>query len=256
MKWSRVPKLVVAAAAALAVVAPLRAHAQFAVFDSANLVQNTLNELNTLQATVNQMTQIAHEITSLAHEVQNLTNQPAGVTAALLNAYNGAYVALNGTWTSINGLASNLTTVSTKYATLFPNRQTSSLTPATALTPTQILSQTQGYLNEVRVDLQGVDQVTAQVAQQQPALMASLNAAAGSLNTASGTTQTGNAIGQIALIQAQQLQQITTLLMAINQAQATTYAQNAEMMDSDAALGVTVSVAPAASAAAPVAYYP
>jgi len=243
--------------AAVLCIAPLRpARAQFAVIDAANLVQNTLNELNTLQTTVNQMIQIANETTSLAHEVQNLTNAPAALTAQLLGAYNDAWQSVNSTWTSIDGLASNLTNVATRYAALFPNRQTTASTTATALTPTQILTQTQGYLNQVRIELQGVDQVTAQVGAQQPALLASLNSAVGLLNAAQGTTQIGNATGQIAAVEAQQMQQLATLLMAINQAQATALSQDAEMLDSDAALGVTVSVTPAAAVAAPVPYYP
>jgi P-type conjugative transfer protein TrbJ len=246
----------VSLAALLCLGPPELASAQFAVFDATNLVQNTMSALNTLETTVNQMTQIANQITSLAHQVQNLTNQPAAMTAQLLSAYNNTWNALNSTWGSVNGLASNLTTVATRYASLFPNRQTTAITPATALTPTQILSQTQSYLNQVRIDLQGVDQVTAQVSQQQPALLGSLNAAVNQLNGASGTTQIGNAQGQLAAVQAQQLQQITTLLMAINQAQVTLYAQNAEMADSDAALAITVATTPPAAAAAPVSYYP
>lgn len=247
---------VVALAAGLSI-GPLQpVQAQWAVIDATNLVQNTMSALNTLKTTVNQMTQIANEITSLAHEVQNLTNQPAAVTANLLGAYNNAWQALNSTWGSINGLASNLTTVVTRYAALFPDRQTGSVTPATALTPTQILSQTQGYLNQTRIDLQGVDQVTAQVAQQQPALLASLNSAVGLLNSASGVTQVTNASGQIQAVQAQQMQQLITLMMSINEAQVTLMAQNAEMVDSDAALAVTVTAAPTAAAPAPVTYYP
>ena len=49
------------------------------VFDPWNYAKNTLTELNTLQATINQATQISNELQQLAYEVQNLRNIPVGV---------------------------------------------------------------------------------------------------------------------------------------------------------------------------------
>jgi P-type conjugative transfer protein TrbJ len=49
------------------------------VFDPWNYAKNTLTELNTLQATINQATQISNQLRQLAYEVQNLQNIPNGV---------------------------------------------------------------------------------------------------------------------------------------------------------------------------------
>lgn len=64
-------------ALAFACVAP--GDAQFTVFDPANFAKNTLTELHTLEATLNQATQITNEFKQLAYEVQNLQNIPSGI---------------------------------------------------------------------------------------------------------------------------------------------------------------------------------
>jgi P-type conjugative transfer protein TrbJ len=58
---------------------PQPAAAQVTVFDPANYAKNTLTELNTLQTTINQATQIANQLQQLAYELQNLRNIPNGV---------------------------------------------------------------------------------------------------------------------------------------------------------------------------------
>jgi len=233
-----------------------QARAQWAVIDVANLMQNTMNELHTLETTVNQMTQIANQVTSLGNQLQNLTNVPASVTAALLSQYVNTWNQLNSTWSSIGGLASNLTTVATKYQTLFPNWTPTSGPGTAALTPTQILSQTGAYLNEARQDLEGVAAVTAAVAKAQPALMSQLQETLMRLNFDKGTTAMDNDLGQLQAINAQQLQQITTLIMANDQAQAAILSQQVQMQSADAAMAITVSAPPTPAPAAPVAYYP
>ncbi|MBC5815051.1 MAG: P-type conjugative transfer protein TrbJ [Candidatus Eremiobacteraeota bacterium] len=67
--------------ALLAVVLALAqpALAQVTVFDPVNYAKNTLTELNTLQITINQATQISNELRQLAYEVRNLQNIPSGV---------------------------------------------------------------------------------------------------------------------------------------------------------------------------------
>ncbi len=49
------------------------------VFDAANYAKNTMTELNTLQTTINQATQITNQLKQLAYEVQNLRNIPNGI---------------------------------------------------------------------------------------------------------------------------------------------------------------------------------
>jgi P-type conjugative transfer protein TrbJ len=49
------------------------------VFDPSNYAKNTLTELNTLQTTINQATQIANELKQLAYEVRNSQTNSNGV---------------------------------------------------------------------------------------------------------------------------------------------------------------------------------
>jgi type IV secretion system protein TrbJ len=54
------------------------AFAQITVFDPANFAKNTLTELNTLQTTINQATQISNQLKQLALQLQNAQNIPNG----------------------------------------------------------------------------------------------------------------------------------------------------------------------------------
>jgi P-type conjugative transfer protein TrbJ len=68
-----------ALAAALSLSLTRSAAVGVVVFDPWNYAKNTLTELNTLQATINQATQISNQLQQLAYEVQNLQNIPNGV---------------------------------------------------------------------------------------------------------------------------------------------------------------------------------
>jgi P-type conjugative transfer protein TrbJ len=68
-----------ALAAALSLTLNQSAAVGVVVFDPWNYAKNTLTELNTLQATINQATQISNQLRQLAYEVQNLQNIPNGV---------------------------------------------------------------------------------------------------------------------------------------------------------------------------------
>lgn len=49
------------------------------VFDPFNYAKNTLTEINTLQTTINQATQIENELKALAYDLRNLQNFPSGL---------------------------------------------------------------------------------------------------------------------------------------------------------------------------------
>ena len=68
--------IALAVAFSLSLVQP--ASAQVTVFDPANYAKNTLTELNTLQTTINQATQISNQLQQLAYQVQSLRNIPNG----------------------------------------------------------------------------------------------------------------------------------------------------------------------------------
>ena len=228
-----------------------RTEAQWVVIDPANLAQNILNVFNTLTTTVNQATQIANQITQLAHETQNLVNLPAALANQLLSAYMQAFNALNQTWGSINGLAANLTTLVTRYNALYPNRQIGA-----NLSSTQVLAQTQGFLVQIRGDLQGAGQMTAQVAQQMPTTRANLQMAVSALNTASGADTSIQASGQIQAVMATQLAQTNALILGMNQAQVSMLAQTVQDRDDAAKRHADLIVPMAPAPANPVPYVP
>ena len=77
MKKNPFSAIALAVALSFALVQP--AAAQITVFDPANYAKNTLTELNTLQTTINQATQISNQLQQLAYQLQSLRNIPNGV---------------------------------------------------------------------------------------------------------------------------------------------------------------------------------
>ncbi len=251
----KVSKMSVGTAAALlfctAAMTPKPASAQWVVIDPTNLVENILNEYNTLQATVNQATQIANELQQIALAVQSLQQLPASILNGLLADYLSACNQLKNSFASINGLASNLTSVTSKYNSLFPNRQ---LSPG--LTASQVLSQSQQFLTQARTELQGVDQVTAQVGAQAAQMTSDLSINVGALNSADGDVKALQAVGQIEAEIATEIAQLNTLIMAMNQAQTTELAQQVQDREDAIRRTIDIGVTPPAAPASPVAYFP
>jgi P-type conjugative transfer protein TrbJ len=227
------------------------AQAQFAVIDAANLAQNIMTEVHTLQTTVNQATQIANQITQLAHEATNLINLPAALAAQLLNAYMGAFTALNQTWSSINGLAGNIVTLTARYNTLYPNRQIGG-----TVTPAQVIAQTQNFLIESRTELQGADQLAAQVAAQMPSNQTQLSTAVTSLNSSPGALNAIQSAGQIEAVTALELAQTNALILGMNQAQVSMLAQEVQDRDDAEKRATDLAVQYPAAPASPVPYVP
>jgi P-type conjugative transfer protein TrbJ len=257
---ARASLLAVLAAVPLSLFLSKPAEAQWVVVDPSNLVENTLNELNTLQTQlntvqiqVNQATQIANQVTQLAHETTNLVNLPTSMVNQLLSAYMNAYRSLNQTWTSINGFASNLQNMVNRYEAMFPNRQGSS---SGTLTPTMALQQTQGFLTQVRNDLQGVGKMVAQVSQQMPQTQANLQTAVQALNSSTGADSSIQSTGQIEAVVAQQIAQTNSLILAMNQAQLSMMAQQTQDRDDAAKRHSDLTVHMAAAPASPVPYVP
>jgi P-type conjugative transfer protein TrbJ len=229
-----------------------RAEAQWAVIDAANLAQNILTEFNTLTTTVNQVTQIANQVTSLSHEVQNLVGLPAALVNQILNAYLQVMNSLNQTWGQINGLAANLNTLVARFNQRYPNRQLG----VGNLTPQQILAQTQTFLTQVRGELQGADQLVAQVTGQMPANQQTLQSATNTVNTATGALSAIQGTGQIQSVMAMEIAQTNALIAAMNQAQTAMLAQEVQDRDDAAKKAADLAVQYPAAPANAVPYVP
>lgn len=238
-------------ALALGAALPQTARAQWVVFDPTNFSENVLTEFNTLETTVNQATQISNELRQIALQIQNLQQLSPATLSALLRDYVTDSNQLQSTFTSINGLAANLATSSSRYNTLFPNRQ---ITPG--LTAAQVSTQSQAFLTQARSELPGVDQVTAQVAAQTTQQTGDFTTNVSALNAANGNVQALQAVGHIAAQIVTELAQTNALIMAMNQAQTTVSGQQVQDRDDAARRTLDVSAAAAPAAAAPVTYLP
>ena len=63
------------------------ARAQLTVVDPANLAQNIVTALHSIQTVLNQITQLSHEVQSLAYQEQNLQNMPSSISSNILGQY-------------------------------------------------------------------------------------------------------------------------------------------------------------------------
>ncbi|NVN10382.1 P-type conjugative transfer protein TrbJ [Nguyenibacter vanlangensis] len=67
----------------MTIVAPSRAHAQWAVFDGANFGQNVLQAARALQQIDNQITELANQAQMLVNQARNLASLPLSTLATL-----------------------------------------------------------------------------------------------------------------------------------------------------------------------------
>ena len=253
---STVFSLAVAAVLAIApLAAPRPAYALFGVgdivLDPSNLVQNILTAARTLAMTVNQATQIANQVRSLANELQNLQNMPAALATQLLGDYVNAYNQLQAAWGIVNGLASNLASVTADYNALFPDR---SIGPN--FTPAQLQTQTQNYVTQVRRELQGVDQITAQIAADMPTQRTNLQTQLGLVQRSSGAKDVMQAQAHIQGQIVTEIAQTNALIMAMNQAQTTLSAQHVQMVEDARRRSADIRVLPPPAPANPANYMP
>jgi type IV secretion system protein TrbJ len=202
------------------------AHAQWAVIDNSNLVENVVTALHSVQTVLNQATQLSHEVQSLAYQVQNLQSMPGGVSSATLSQYTSEFSQLVATMQSINGIAQNVATLAARYDSTFPNTSLA-LGP---LSSANVMTQVAGWLNQSRSVYQGAYNTQAQV-------MTSLGADSATVQTllqASGTShgsldaiEAGNEIaGQVA----SQLMKLNQQMASSNQAQMNWIAEQTQLI--------------------------
>ena len=202
-----------------------QARAQWAVIDVANLGENILTAMQTLQSNINEAQQIANQIQQINNEIRNLQQFPGALSASLLGNYVNSWTQMRNTFAAINGLSANLGTLAVNYQNLFPARG------AGGLSAPQVLAQLQAYLTQARRTYQGVYQesgaVMAGLAQAQTDMQSTLaasNGASGNLDAIQAQTQM---VAQVARLLMQQNAQVASM----NQAHADWLNQQMEMMD-------------------------
>ena len=201
------------------------AHAQFAVIDPANLIENIISALQNVAAVANQVTQLSHEVQSLANQAQNLQNLPASISGQVLGQYVQQYGQLVQAVGAIQGIAHDVATLTQQYDTMFPN------TPLAAgpLNYQTVMGQLTGWLGQTRSVYQGAYQTQAQVMQSLGADSSSIEALltqSGASHGALDATQAGNQLtGQVA----SQLLKMNQQMATMNQAQLTWIAEQTQL---------------------------
>ena len=95
-----------------------RAHAQYPVIDAANLIQSTLNQINTYTTTLNQARQIANQVQSLANQARNLQSLPTTMMGDLTSTI-GQYTAV---LQQAQGLTYQLQGIQAQFQRLYPQQ--------------------------------------------------------------------------------------------------------------------------------------
>lgn len=190
----------IAVATALLLAPVQRAEAQVAVFDAANFAKNSLNEANTLQATINQATQIENQLQQISYEVQNLKNIPNGVWGQIQSDL-GALTKVVKVGQSISYADANLTG---EFTAMYPGYHAPT-------NYTQSYAQWgQNSLGGIQGALAAANLQSSQFATEQ-ATFANLQSLSDSATGNMQAVQVGN---MIAIAQVQQLQKLRQLQMA------------------------------------------
>ena len=116
--WSRMSITMALALGLLLVGGIRRAHAQYPVIDAANLIQSTLNQINTYTTTLNQARQIANQVQSLANQAQNLHSLPTTIMGDLTGTI-GQYTAV---LQQAQGLTYQLQGIQGQFQRLYPHQ--------------------------------------------------------------------------------------------------------------------------------------
>ena len=202
------------------------AHAQFAVIDPANLIENIISALQDLASVANQAVQLEHEVESLSHEMQNLQSLPGGLSSSTLSQYVSEYSSLVATMQGIDGIARSVANLTAQYDATFPNTALAT----GPLSYGNVMSQMTNWLSQSRSVYQGAYQTQAQVMNALGAdsdnveqLLTQSGASSGALDA----IEAGNAItGQVA----SQLMKMNAQMAATNQAQMNWLAQQTQMV--------------------------
>lgn len=213
-------------ALALIVVPARDAHAQWAVLDVANLGENILTAMQTLQSNVNEAQQIANQIQQLNNEFQNLQKMPGALSGALLGDYIAAWTKMTNTFAAINGLSANIGALAVNYNSLYPARG------GAPLSGPQVIAQLQQYLAQARKTYQGVYEQSGAVMAALPQAQLDLAKTLAASSGASGNLDAIQAQTQVTAQVAQLLVQQNAQIAAMNQAQADWLNQQMEMLDS------------------------
>lgn len=202
----------------LPVVASAPAHAQWAVYDAANHVQNVLTAARELQQVNQQAQSLLNEATMLENQARNLANLPFSVLAPLEQSLAQTEAIVGQT----QGLSYNLSSIDQAFSQTYPQALASPTSAAqmTADAQTRWQNARGAYQDGLRVQtgaVQNLDATRSQI----DSLVTSSQSATGALQAA----QSGN---QLTALQTRQLADLTAVITAMGRAQALEGARQVE----------------------------
>lgn len=202
----------------LPVVASAPAHAQWAVYDAANHVQNVLTAARELQQVNQQAQSLLNEATMLENQARNLANLPFSVLAPLEQSLAQTEAIVGQT----QGLSYNLSSIDQAFSQTYPQALASPTSAAqmTADAQTRWQNARGAYQDGLRVQtgaVQNLDATRSQI----DSLVTSSQSATGALQAA----QSGN---QLTALQTRQLADLTAVITAMGRAQALDGARQVE----------------------------
>jgi type IV secretion system protein TrbJ len=206
-----------------AIVVP--AHAQMAVFDSANFGQNVLTAAHTLQQITNQITQIQNEVTML----QNMGKNLSSLNTSQLSTMTSALTQIGNLMNQGNGIAFNTTATANAWNTSYPGSY------PLGTSSTLMTSNAQARWQQAMAAYQQTLQVQAQVAQNVQADTTTMSSLVNTSQGAVGNLQVLQATNQLLALATKQVLQLQSLMAAQYRANSLDTARKAE--DETAALG-------------------
>lgn len=194
------------------------AHAQWAVYDAANHVQNVLTAARELQQVNQQAQNLLNEATMLENQARNLTSLPFSMLAPLEQSLAQTEQIVG----QAQGLSYNLSSIDQAFTQTYPQVLGSPASAAqmTADAQTRWQNARSAYQDGLRVQtgaVQNLDATRTQI----DSLVTSSQSATGALQAA----QSGN---QLSALQTRQLADLTAVVTAMGRAQALDGARQVE----------------------------
>lgn len=210
-------KTLFAAIAAFLVTLLPAAHAQWAVIDATNLVQNTMTAARTLEQINNQILQLQNEAQMLINERRNLTSLNFSSLAQL----RATLASIDGLIQQAQGLAFNVSQLDADFARLYPNSYTASISGSQMAVDAQTRWQNSVDALHTAMRLQ------AQAVQNFPSDESTLSNLVNQSQSAVGQLQATQATNQLLALQAKQAMQEQQLRITQDRAAALELARTA-----------------------------
>ncbi len=219
------PRRIIGAAviAMAAAVLPLPALATVPVIDFANLTQNVLTAVRTLEEVDNQITQIQQSISMLENQARNLTALPFSVLAQLQSSMGE----INQLMGQAQSLAYSVQQVQLQFQQLYPNYQAANVQGN--VTQAGLLADANARWQAAVSTFQHTMEVQSQIVAAIPADQADLSTLVGQSQGAVGALQAIQSGNQLLALQSRQLSATQDLIAADARAQAANAMQNAEV---------------------------